>query len=237
MKTLTPAQIFRGLGAINPACPSPPVQALVRQPPQAPTSRRRRATVPVQTQNKPAPQEQPRYLTGEGNRIGLQVLDHFTIDNSFLWLKYHAKAYTAEQFDILRKSTGYRPHYYTVPDPQSQPIPANNGMLYQVKMLPGTIIWGLCYWDGGTLPEALQVREAKGRKLFSEPIDAAQWFKNSQNFNNGVLYLEELFIVEGDGLMVVELYNGADTVSSFPTQLVILTCEPVQVKEPQCQEP
>ncbi len=161
-----------------------------------------------------------------------EVLDHFTIDNSFLYLTYFAKAYTAAAFNKLRKATGYRPHYFTVPGPDQQPLPVNNGIVYELKMMAGTIIWGITFWDGTSLPEAFNLSEKTGRKLFSEPIDARIFFGNANGLtptkqaSTGIWYLDEPFVVGEPGLMQAELYNGQSFSVGFQSQMVIFTAQP-----------
>ena len=157
------------------------------------------------------------------------ILDHFTLDSSYLYLKYHPKAYIASAFKALRMATGYRPHYYTAPGPDSQPIPALNAVLYEIKMIPGTIIWGLTFWDGAQLPEAFNLLEKTGRKLSSEPIPADIFVANSSS--TGIWYLDEPFTVGTPGLMQVELYNGNSGTSGFNTQLIVCTAQPQARKD------
>jgi hypothetical protein len=143
--------------------------------------------------------------------------------------------------DVLRRANTYRPKMHLLPDDINMPIAAFETLEYQVRVVPGSYVWGLILnqYDPATWVNVnaadiwCQITDScNGIKLFDDFISARS-HSTLQNVatdaRNAMLphLLTHPRLVLEPGLLNVELANTAT--AARRCQLVIFTAEPCEV--------
>ena len=71
------------------------------------------------------------------------IMDGFTLNPSIRYRPNWYYPMALGQLDILRRANTYRPKIYSLPDEFNTPIPARETREFQLRLTPGSYIWGL----------------------------------------------------------------------------------------------
>lgn len=171
------------------------------------------------------------------------VLDGFSQNLNIRYLPYHYFAACLTQSEVLRRANLYRARWVVQPDDLNTPIPAYDTFEGQVKVVPGSYLWGfqVCEFNAAFVAVAaantiVQVTDAcTGIPLFSDytagsgfsPFSAAV----ALDARGGIaphLLTQPRLIME-PGLLNVEIANRS--VATLRCQLLLCFAEPCVVLE------
>ena len=71
------------------------------------------------------------------------IFDGFSLNAGLLYLPKRFFPNALAQLDVLRRAANYRPRWYCVPDDFNEPIAAYDTLQYQIRVTPGSYLWGL----------------------------------------------------------------------------------------------
>lgn len=172
-------------------------------------------------------------------RADWEIIDGFSLNPNILYLPYHYTAMCLAQLETLRRANLYRARWYVAPADITQPIAAYDTIEMQIKVTPGSWLWGMSYneYDNSYVildgnHSLIQVTDnCTGVPLFNEYASGRgnTGYRNGVDFRGGimpVLLTEPRCVVE-PGLVNVEVANT--TSSSIRAQLVLFFAEPCVV--------
>lgn len=177
------------------------------------------------------------------------IVDGFTHSLSVRLLPTTYRALVQAQMETLRRASNYQFKIHSAPNTESNPgevgfplVPAFSQVEYQIKIRPGTLIWGM--WLAGDEIFAnsnlfIQVTDmSTGSPLFSDyeliGLISSILNGNDRQFNRYPYLLSEPRIVSGSGQVNVELYNSTEN-DIFP-QFVMFCAEPLPLPD-LCADP
>lgn len=178
------------------------------------------------------------------------VVDGFLNSLSQLYLPTSYRASALAQMEMLRRARGYRARWYLAPEDLEQPIPAYGQREYQVRVEPGSYVWGVSFFGIDTETNVagqvvrVQVTDSctetpffsdytKGAQLQTAHGDVADNFRLTVSNVPRAPVLINPRLVGQPGTLDIELYNSAD--ESMQVQLVLFVAEPM-VPPQQIQE-
>lgn len=165
------------------------------------------------------------------------IIDGFTFNSKPVhYLSYYHNALTG--LEPLRRANAMRLRMHGIPDPQFVPIPPYESVEKQIRVLPGSYLWGwsfYCEQNGTNQTPINSIRIVDSctelpildrpalNTLFSNVVVSGQTQENYGQ-NTGVILLSRPYIVGAPGLLNVEVTNGA--AFSCTCQLVLMFAEP-----------
>jgi hypothetical protein len=178
------------------------------------------------------------------------IVDAFTHSLSTKLLPTTYRSHVLAQMDTLRRSTNYQFKMHSAPDEANATIPAYSQNEYQVKMRPGTLIWGV--WISATTITDDVVVDADLTTTFAQITDMstgmgllsdyelAQVMSGNLNPSPSRVYerypslLPGPRLVSGSGQVNVEIYNSGPVANTY--QLVLYCAEPMPMPD-ECADP
>lgn len=169
-----------------------------------------------------------------------EILDGFTLNPAIrAWPGYFMPA-ALGQMDVLRRATRYRAKYHLVPDQANLSLAAYQTLEYEVRVIPGTYVWGLLAIQvsatgAGVAPVYyFKITDACNGVPFSSDFVASRGFGNwAGNRNLRAALLPHLLctprLVIEPGLLAVELANP--TSAAIRPQLILCCTEPCEIVE------
>jgi hypothetical protein len=175
-----------------------------------------------------------------------EIMDGFTLNPS---IRYRPNWYfpmALGQLDILRRANTYRPKWYALPDEFNTPIPARETREFQIRLTPGSYVWGLLANQfipldirfpnySKTQPTfCMKITDSCTGIGFWEDFVKAAAFSGEQatqgDYRNMMLphLLTQPRLIMEPGLLAVEIANVDAT--DLTCQLLILAAEPCEVK-------
>jgi hypothetical protein len=145
--------------------------------------------------------------------------------------------------DVLRKAGAYKFKMYGAPDGLVEPIPAHGQVETQIRMIPGTYIWGLSF-DASL--STFSDQGLPGNKISIQITEEATEIPLFADYIQAILMMPEAFVIVQLGLvgygrnpillpgprwvgppgqLNVEMYN--DNQTSVEMQLVLYCAEPI----------
>lgn len=183
-------------------------------------------------------------LTTDSAMSKAPIVDGFTHSMTVLMLPTTYRALVLAQMEVLRRSTNYQFKMYSAPDAENETIVAFSQNEYQVKMRPGTLIWGawMATPNGGNLSPLIffQVTDMSTGTALMSDYECAQLVSATINpaparqFGRYPYLLAEPRTVSGNGQVVIEVYNSS--ASAATVQLVLFCAEPIPLPDP-CADP
>lgn len=172
------------------------------------------------------------------------IVDGFTFNSRIMTPTSYFQNALA-QLEPLRRANGYRMRIYGVPDVASLPIPPFESVEYQIRVQPGTYIWGANFYAtqgpsaGGTPSSAnptnsvrivdsctelpLQDKPALTVCMTSSHVaGGVQQLGFGQNYGNTLF--PQPYLVVAPGMVNVEITNGSQYNSTC--QLILMVAEP-----------
>lgn len=154
------------------------------------------------------------------------ICDSFIYSTTLRLLPTQYRASVLAQMEVLRRSRSYKARYYTCPDTLVEPIAAYGQVETQVRMIPGTYVWGLSLFRSPTTGGRVQITDASTEiPLFSDYIRAALLVQASGQ--RAPTLLAQPRLISEPGQVNVEIYN--DTGDPLTVQLVLYCAEPVPI--------
>ena len=173
-----------------------------------------------------------------------EIMDGFTLNPS---IRYRPNWYfpmALGQLDILRRANTYRPKWYALPDEFNTPIPAYETREFQIRLTPGSYVWGLLanqFEPDNQTPYTkiqptfcIKITDSCTGIGFWEDFVKAAAFSGEQatagDYRNMMLphLLTQPRLIMEPGLLAVEIANPDAT--DLTCQLLILSAEPCEVK-------
>lgn len=155
-----------------------------------------------------------------------EIIDAFTVDASTLYCRPDFRAHAVSMMADARGANGFRCRFYICPSEQQLPLTENDTTYFQVKCPPGTLVWGLYYYDPSA-SVGLQLSDGVGNSLYSEPITSAFLGMGSTLLNAGLRLLTRPWSIPDPGLINVEFHDIGDTNADTVVQLILCTLEPL----------
>ncbi len=169
------------------------------------------------------------------------IVDGFTHSTSVLMLPTTYRALVLGQLEVLRRSTNYQFKIHSAPDEQHQTIPGFSQNEYMIKVVPGTLIWGLLAYSPNSIQSCyIQVTDMSTGMAISSDYELAYLLSQdlaptpARAYARTPLLLAQPMLVSGSGQLAVEIYNSlAEPIS---IQLCLFCAEPMPVPNP-CADP
>lgn len=167
------------------------------------------------------------------------IIDGFTFNTRII--HYHSYYHNAlSGLEPIRRANGMRLRMHGVPDPQFSPIPPYESVEEQVRVQPGSYLWGWSFYAEQQTPPNTQLpvnsirivdsctelpildRPALCTMFANTTVSGQTQFTNGQN--TGVILLPRPYLIAAPGLLNVEVTNA----SSFACtcQLLLMFAEP-----------
>lgn len=169
------------------------------------------------------------------------IVDGFTHSTSVLMLPTTYRALVLGQLEILRRSTNYQFKIHSSPDEANSTIPGFSQNEYSLKMIPGTLIWGVSAYSVGSLQACyFQITDMSTGMTLSSDYELAYLVSQALTPTPARVYirypflLAQPFLVSGNGQVVVEIYNSMG--DPLPVQLCLFCAEPMPQPNP-CSDP
>lgn len=140
------------------------------------------------------------------------IVDGFLHSASQLYLSSRYRAHGYAQMETLRRAKSYRPLMRLVPDNSLIPIPKFSQLEQQVRVEPGTYLWGmlLCAGTGnGVYTGSEKDIHVQITDACTKVPAASDYFLGTQlspSFHHPAL-LNQPRLIDDPGLLNVELYN------------------------------
>lgn len=167
------------------------------------------------------------------------ILDGFTFNTRIV--HYHSYYQNAlSGLETIRRANGMRCRMHGVPDAQFSPIPPYESVEEQIRVLPGSYLWGWSFYTEQETPpntmspvNSIRIVDSCTElpildrpalcTLFANTTVAGQTqFTNGQN--TGVILLPRPYLVAAPGLLNVEVTNASSF--SCTCQLLLMFAEP-----------
>ncbi len=167
------------------------------------------------------------------------IVDGFTHSLSTKLLPTTYRAHVLAQMETLRRSSNYQFKLFSAPDSANAAIPAYSQNEYQVKMRPGTLVWGVFLsafaTNAGVVADLttsyVQVTDmSTGTPLMSD-YELGQVMSGNLNPTPARMYerypslLPGPRLVSGSGQVNIEIYNSGAVGNTY--QLVLYCAEPM----------
>jgi hypothetical protein len=180
--------------------------------------------------------------------VEIPIVDGFTHSLSTLLLPTTYRSHVLAQMEALRRSTNYQFKLFSAPDSANAAIAAYSQNEYQVKMRPGTLIWGVYVSafvtstgiDANLTTSFVQVIDmSTGMGLISD-YELTQVMSGNLNPTPSRVYerypslLPGPRLVSGSGQVNIEIYNSGGVGNTY--QLVLYCAEPMPMPE-ACADP
>lgn len=167
------------------------------------------------------------------------IIDGFTFNTRIV--HYHSYYHNAlSGLEPIRRANAMRLRMHGVPDAQFSPIPAYESVEEQIRVLPGSYLWGWSFFTKqATAPNTflpinsirivdsctelpILDRPAFSTLFANTTVAGATQYDNGQN--TGVILLPRPYLVAAPGMLNVEVTNA----SSFACtcQLILMFAEP-----------
>jgi hypothetical protein len=168
------------------------------------------------------------------------VIDGFCYSLSTLFVPGWYKPMALGQLEALRKAGGYRSRWYTVPEDGNASIPAYSAVEQQLRITPGSYLYGYMAltFSGANLGILVRIVEgATGIALMEDALYGASMSPPffgipSVSVPNGVpTLLSQPRLIVDPGWVNVELSNP-DAADGGGGQIILLCAEPCTVLEP-----
>lgn len=159
------------------------------------------------------------------------LIDPFVYTTTLRLLQTQYRASAIAQMETLRRARSYKARYYTSPDPLVDPIPAFSQVETQIRMIPGTYVWGISLFisiniEEVILPIRVQITDASTEiPLFSDYIKGRLIQQGTGERAPTILGQPRL--ISEPGNVNVEMYNDNNTAATV--QLVLYCAEPIPV--------
>jgi len=153
------------------------------------------------------------------------MIDGFTINGNLRHVSHRFFGCAVDQLEGLRASRNHIFRWYCIPEDPLRTIDAYDTLLFQVRMSPLTIWWGMSFAaiTGSLSDFLLQASDGVTRKpFFSSPVAAAMFAANNTTRLRPVL-LAQPTVVES-GHLNVALTNNSGT--SAAAQVLLWVSEP-----------
>jgi hypothetical protein len=171
------------------------------------------------------------------------VVDGFVNSASLLYLPTTYRASALAQMEVLRKAKGYRTRWYLVPEDLEEPVKAFSQLEYQVRLQPGSYVWGLTFsapFDETGLYAAIPSKfitvritdDCTETSFFSDYAKGVQLEPVPGTAKRHPMLITPRLVGE-PGTLSVEIYNSADV--DIRCQLAILVAEPCVPPESMAQ--
>jgi hypothetical protein len=162
------------------------------------------------------------------------VVDGFVNSASLLYLPTTYRASALAQMEVLRKAKGYRTRWYLVPEDLEEPVRAFSQLEYQVRLQPGSYVWGLTFsapFDETGIYAAVPASfitlritdDCTETSFFSDYVKGLNLQPVPGTAHRHPFLITPRLIGE-PGTLSAEIYNSADV--DIRCQLAILVAEP-----------
>lgn len=164
-------------------------------------------------------------------------IDGFLYSTTLRLLPTQFRANTLAQMEVLRRARGYKCRMFVAPDTLVNPIPAFSQIETQIRMAPGTYVWGIsCYVSTASKVKIQITDKCTEIPLFSDYVKAALFVQNTTGRASTLrapTLLQQPRLIDAPGQVNVEIYN--DNTEAVTAQLVLYCAEPV-VPDPDIKE-
>ena len=153
------------------------------------------------------------------------MIDGFILNAHLRHASHRFFGLAVEQLAELRRSTDHTFRWYCVPEDPLRSIDPYDTLLYQVRMQPGSVWWGVSFsaTTGNSADFLLQIADGVSRKsYFSSPV-AAKMFVSSNVTRLRPVLLGQPTVVESGHLNVALSNLSGSTVVG---QLLLWVSEP-----------
>ncbi len=158
-------------------------------------------------------------------------VDGFLLNCRLKWLPERYAPNALGQLDFLRHSTDYRARWYGVPQDPSQVIGAGRTLLYQVRVVPGSWLWGWSFASIGIGEDQFYVQigdKCTNKTFFSSPVTGNALRSTDTTANIFPVLFAQPYLVRAPGLLDVQITNRDVAVDRI-AQLLIHAAEPCVV--------
>lgn len=159
-----------------------------------------------------------------------EPVDGFLLSGSMLYLPTTYRAHVLAQMEVLRLANGYRCREYLLPVDSDEPVAAYGQLEYQIRVQPGSYVWGLsfCLVSDDVEPQniRMQLTDDCTETLFFSDYALAMMVDPSATTpvsKRKPMLINPRMIGE-PGTITAELYNSSENPATC--QLVIMCAEP-----------
>jgi len=169
-----------------------------------------------------------------------QILDGFTYSMNRLYLPISFSTAALAQMEVIRQAKGYQWKAFPVPSPEGVTpsstvktnwIPAYGQLEQQVKIEPGSYLYGWSFYAGGSTPATFHINVTDActeTPLTSDYLIASLLDCSNDIGHNPIIrgpaLLAQPRLISEPGLVNVEIYNNSS--EALPGQLVLFCAVP-----------